>query len=86
MNNLVDFEKRSIRLTLSPMFELFRYKKANSENDDWLKFVLKTEERIVNNPEQFLGSDLPPKLVLEQSVKEIFEQYLEDEHHESLSQ
>lgn len=85
MNNHIDFEKRSIRILLSPMFELFRHKKTNTENDEWLKFVLRTEERIVNNPEQFLGSELPSKLVLEQSVKELFDQYLKEEHQDTVS-
>lgn len=85
MNNQFDFDKRSIRILLSPMFELFRHKKENTENEEWLKFVLRTEERIVNNPEQFLGSELPSKLVLEQSVKELFDQYLKEEHQETVS-
>ena len=85
MNNQVDFQKRSIRILLSPMFELFRHKKANIENEEWLKFVLRTEERIVSNPQQFLGPELPSKLVLEQSVKELFDQYLEEERQEPVS-
>jgi hypothetical protein len=78
MNNIF-YDKDSIRIVLAPMFELLLYKKQKLSHEEWLAFVARTESSIIQSPQQFLGNDLPSKSIIDESVKEIFIEFLEKE-------
>ena len=69
--------KQTFRIMLLPMMELFEHKKTILTPDQWIKFIGETKSSIISNPEQFLGKDLPNKLLIGQIVGEIFADFLE---------
>ena len=72
-------DKNTFRLVLAPIMDLLEYKKSQLSETEWLKFMEATKSRIIANPEQFLGRDLPTPALIQQSVQEIFTEYLEDQ-------
>ena len=71
--------KSTFRIVLAPIFELLVYKKEKLSQQDWLDFVARTETSIKLNPQQFLGNDLPNRIILDQAVSEIFLEFIENE-------
>jgi hypothetical protein len=69
--------KDNFQVLLQPMIDLFDYKKSILRQSEWMTFVTSTRERIIADPHQFLGHDLPPASVLGEIVLEIFRNYLE---------
>jgi hypothetical protein len=72
--------KREFRCIVQPLMDLFAHKKALLRPKEWNRFVLLTKDRIIANPEQFLGKDLPSEFVIRETVESIFEEYLKEEH------
>lgn len=70
--------KEEFRGVLNPMMDLFEYKKSMLQPDEWIRFVHATKERIIANPEQFLGGALPAGSIIQETVNEIFADYLEE--------
>lgn len=73
MENKLTVLKRKIELTLEPVIQLLEFKKTELSFSDWIKFLESTKLSIVNNPEQYLGQDLPCSKIIKESVEEIFE-------------
>lgn len=76
--------KTEFRVTLWPMMELFEHKKNVLNHTEWLLFLNNSRDRIISNPEQFLGKDLPTQMIVQEIVQEIFEEYLEEKNAELL--
>lgn len=72
--------KDEFRIVLQPMLDLFDHKKETLHSDQWIRFVNATRHRVISDPEQFLGHDLPPAEIIREAVEEIFDDYLEKEH------
>jgi hypothetical protein len=59
--------------------ELFEFKKTKLSENDWFRFVESTEHSVILSPEQFLGKELPPHDIIQQSVHQIFAEFLADQ-------
>jgi hypothetical protein len=75
--------KNTFRVVLAPIFELLVFKKGKLKQMDWLAFVARTEASIKQNPQQFLGNELPHKSTVEQAITEIFIEFMEEERVEA---
>ncbi len=79
MNSSAATHKSQFKIHLNPIIDLLNYKKTVMQFEQWLAFLARTESRIIQSPEQFLGHDLPHPTVIEQIVKEIFAEVFEKE-------
>ena len=77
MNKVIDY-KSDFRIVLTPIMELFEYKKTKLDESEWIRFVESTKLSIISNPQQFLGNDLPNPQLIQKAVLEIFEEFMED--------
>jgi hypothetical protein len=68
---------------LQPFMELASHKRSTLGELDWLNFVDNLKTRIVENPHQFLGAQLPQQEIIRQSIEEIFQEYLLDQRESS---
>jgi hypothetical protein len=71
--------KSVFRIALRPMMDLFDHKKKTLNPDQWVKFINTTKSRIISNPDQFLGKDLPSAQLILEITEEIFADYLQEE-------
>jgi len=71
--------KNIFRIVLAPIFELLVFKKEKLNHQDWLDFVARTETSVKLNPQQFLGNELPNRMIVDQIVSEIFQEFMENE-------
>lgn len=51
-------------------------KKSELQGEKWKEYVSATRGRIINNPEEFLGRDLPNNSLLCDIVEDIFDQFI----------
>jgi hypothetical protein len=51
-------------------------KRKSLSKDDWFKFVQQTKERILENPEEYLGSNLPEMDLIKDTVEFVFHDFL----------
>lgn len=70
VNYVSEFEK-----TLAPFLEMLTYQRTQLELKDWEKMVERTLYQICQQPEQYLGKDLPASAVIKKSVGKIFDQF-----------
>ena len=75
--------KSTFRIVLAPIFELLVYKKEKLSHQDWLDFVARTETSVKLNPQQFLGNELPNRVITDQLVGEIFLDFMDAENVEA---
>ncbi len=76
-NNSYQFHiRRKFSLVLKPIKILLLEKRKSLSKDDWFKFVQQTKERILENPAEYLGSDLPETDVMRDSVEFVFHDLL----------
>ena len=69
----------NFRIMLRPYMDLFEFKKATMPAEEWMAFVNRTKTRVINNPEQFLGNELPPGLIIGEAIESIFSEYFAEE-------
>lgn len=76
-NNSYQFHvRRKFSLQLKPIKILLLSKKKSLSKDDWFKLVQKTKERVLENPQEYLGNELPEIEVIEDAVEFIFYDFL----------
>ena len=68
--------KESFAIILEPMKAMLVNLERNVSRDQWLQFVEKTRLSIINNPEQYLGLDIPDRISLRIIVSEIFDEFV----------
>jgi hypothetical protein len=71
--------KHTYGVMLDPLIDLFDHKKNLLSAKEWLTFIENTKASILSNPEQYIGTDVPEKVVLRQVINGIFADYLEAE-------
>lgn len=62
--------------TLRPFIEMLETKRKVMLMEDWVSFVRTVQLRIMTEPEQYLGRELPSQLTVELIINEIFEEFL----------
>jgi hypothetical protein len=68
--------KRVYTPMLQPYFELLEHLETKMNHDQWISFVDRTVEYICNDPEQYLGNNIPSKEVAVEIIREAFEEFL----------
>ena len=70
--------KTKFRYALQPVFSMLVGKEKEMPHEDWLQLIKTTEQRILLNPVDFLGTDLPGKDLMKDIVEEIFKEFDKD--------
>ena len=72
--------KTKFRYALKPIFAMLTAKTEDMERDEWTEYVKRTHRRILQNPIDFLGTDLPNSSLLKDILDELFLDYGKDLH------
>lgn len=70
------YYRNMFRASLWPYFEMMDYKRSTMRPGMWIQFVESVRLSIINNPEQFLGKDIPSKEIISKEMTVIFKEYL----------
>ena len=62
--------------SLEPFIDYLNNLGERLDAGKWQMVVHQIEDRIISNPEQYLGKGLPSKLIIKKIINEIFEDYL----------
>jgi hypothetical protein len=73
-----DFKKRFVQI-LGPFIELLQHQREYVTLSDWLHLVRRDHARIISQPEQYLGQELPPPGVVQEVINEIFKDLIDEE-------
>lgn len=73
-----DFKRRIVQI-LGPFIELLQYQREYITLGDWLHLVRRDHARIVSEPEQYLGTELPSSKIVKEVVDEIFKEFIDNE-------
>ncbi len=78
---MVELENLTVkyRNQIRPILEMLKSKKLHLSRMEWLSLVRRTEQSIVNSPDQYL-SELPPKREIDHIIFELFEEFLREGH------
>jgi hypothetical protein len=79
IQNNLEAHKNTFRFTIDPIVQLLEHKRTVLNFSEWIQFVESTKARIIDNPEQYLGKDLPDSKIIKQSIDMIFEEMIEDQ-------
>ncbi len=71
----VGFYKSQFNRKLSPIKLVLMKKKEQLDFEDWLRFVEKTKESILNNPTEYLGAELPANEIIKITMEIIFKEF-----------
>jgi hypothetical protein len=71
----VGFYKSQFNRKLSPIKLVLMKKKEQLTFEDWLGFVERTKESILNNPSEYLGAELPSADVIKITMEIIFKEF-----------
>ena len=52
--------------------------KSTESVHDWFMLINNLEARIILDPVQYLGQNLPPREVIDEVINEIFEEFVRD--------
>ena len=69
--------KKQFNVTLEPFKVMLINRKETLAYHDWRALVERTESSIINNPDQYLGAELPERESLTIIIKNIFEDFLD---------
>jgi hypothetical protein len=70
--------KRKFRNDLRPVFEMLQSKKNNMAESEWELVVKRTFHNVVLNPIEYLGEDLPGKILISDVLAEIEREFLKE--------
>jgi hypothetical protein len=76
MSELEDLNQK-YRRQIRPIMEMLKHKQIELNRADWENLVRKTEQNIVNAPDQYL-SDLPKKGILDLIIHRLFNEFLNE--------
>lgn len=78
---MVEFENLTVkyRNQIRPILEMLKSKKLQMNDIEWECLVRRTEQSIMNAPDQYL-SELPQKDEIDQIISELFEEFLREGH------
>lgn len=71
--------KTKFRYALQPMFAMLADKRKTMSILEWQKFIQRTRERILDNPAEFLGAELPEYSLMRDVLDEIFLEFHKDQ-------
>jgi hypothetical protein len=71
--------KLRFSLILQPFLDLLEYQREYVSFNDWIYLVNRDHARIISQPEQYLGGELPPVAIIKKVVDEIFKDFIAHE-------
>lgn len=74
----MELHKFKFLKVLGPFLDLLEAKRENSDFESWTNSVRCTQLRVVAEPEQYLGRDLPSPPTIHILVDEIFEEFIKE--------
>jgi hypothetical protein len=80
IQNNLEVYKNTCRVTIDPIVQMLEHKRTVLNFSQWIQFVESTKSRIINNPEQYLGKNLPDREIIVKSIEMIFEEIVEDQN------
>jgi len=73
------YYRRKFNNALEPIKVMLVDKKRELTLQTWLTFVNQTRDRVLINPDQYLGDQLPPAELMTQVVNDIFRDFVKAE-------
>lgn len=73
---LINPYKEKFKQALKPFVEMLEYQKSIVSLRNWLTLVETLTERVIQNPDQYLGNDLPSKEIISEIVHGIFDEFV----------
>lgn len=70
--------KRKFRNDLRPVFAMLQARKNQMPDVEWQLMVKKTFHNVILNPIEYLGNDLPPKMLMSDVLAEIESEFLKE--------
>ena len=64
--------------SLEPIKVMLVNRRQTLSSPEWLRFVEHTKTSIIHNPDQYLGSEIPPQEMLVEIIERIFSDFLHD--------
>jgi hypothetical protein len=68
--------KESFAIILEPVKAMLVNLESTLPREEWLQFIDKTRQSIINKPEQYLGWDIPDHVSLTIIITEIFSEFV----------
>ncbi len=68
------------RNQLRPLLEMLKYKKTELKSEDWMILVRKSEQNIINAPEQYLTEFEKRGNVTRLAIQHVFREFLQELH------
>jgi hypothetical protein len=72
------FYKRIFKNALEPILVMLMSRKMSMTKEKWDHSVAIVQNRVISNPTEFLGGDLPAKSVTTEIIRTIFQQFLKE--------
>lgn len=72
------YYKGRFRRALQPVFVMLIDRKSKMDYDEWQNYVSYTLTRVLENPLEFLGEDMPSPSLTSDIVKEIFSEFMKE--------
>jgi hypothetical protein len=70
------FYKRIFKNALEPILVMLINRKRSMTKEIWDDSIAIIEDRVINNPTEFLGFDLPAKRSMTKIIRTIFKQFV----------
>jgi hypothetical protein len=80
MDATIRFYKRKFKNALEPMLVMLLNHKETMSDDSWVTHVQDIQTRVMNNPGEFLGRNLPPATTVKEVVALIFNQFVRERY------
>lgn len=71
--------KTKFRYALQPLFAMIVGRRKTMDYNDWEDMILRAKISILNNPIDFLGTDLPDESLVRDVIDEIFYEFMKEQ-------
>ena len=68
--------KAEFLYTLRPFMEMLETRRGAASSEEWVSSVRTLQLRVMTEPEQYLGRELPSQLIVDLIINEIFEEFV----------
>ena len=76
MPNWTSLQQR-YRGEINPLLEMLRHKQSKLPHLEWLDLVQKTEQHVINSPDQYL-SELSEKVEMNLIIRHLFKEFVKE--------
>ena len=85
MSTAFKYYKRKFKNSLEPLLVMLVARKADLTPGRWNSLVLKTAGSILNNPSEYLGTEMPDYALVCDILHDIFEQFFKSKGDKSVN-